>query len=166
AERQLTQQKGELRRITYETLLEAANTYVDLMAARTAEAMAQDANQELKKLLERAQKAAAKVPQAGIEVARITSTLRSRELLISQLQEQAARASAKLVYLLGLDPCATIVVADDYLVPLDLIDPGKPVCDLVNQALTMGPGVQEMERMLALIDEAIRQAHGPSRVIP
>lgn len=166
AERQLMQQKGELHRVTYETLLDAANTYVDLMTARTAEAMAREANQELKKLLQRAQKAAAQMPQAGIEVARINSTLRSRELLIAQLQEQAARASAKLVYLLGLDPCATIVVADDYLVPLDLIDPGKPVCDLVNQALTMGPGVQEMERILALIDEGIRQANGPTRYIP
>jgi outer membrane protein TolC len=166
AERQLMQQEGELRRVTYETLLDASNTYVDLMSARTAEAMAREANQELQKLLERAQKAVPQVPQAGIEVARISAALRSRELLISQMQEQAARASAKLVYLLGLDPCATIAVADDHLVPIDLIDPNKPVCDLVNQALTMGPGVVDMERMLALIDQGIAQANGPSKYLP
>lgn len=166
AERQLTQQQGELRRVTYETLLDAANTYVDLMAARTAEAMAREANVELQTLLARAQKAVQAIPAAGIDVATISAALHAREVLIIQLQEQQAQASAKLIYLLGLDPCAKIAVADDYLVPLDLIDPGKPVCDLVNQALTMGPGVQEMERMLALIDQGIAQANGPGKYLP
>ena len=166
AELPVMQEECEMRRVTYETLLDAANTYVDLMAARTAEAMAREANVEQQKLLQRAQKAVPQVPQAGIEVAKISAALRSRELLIIQLQEQQAQASAKLVYLLGIDPCAKIAVADDRLVPIDLIDPGKPICDLVNQALTMGPGVHEMERMLALIDQGIAQANGPGKYLP
>jgi outer membrane protein TolC len=99
-------------------------------------------------------------------VARLKATLRGREQLIAQLQEQAARASAKLVYLLGIDSGASIIVADDHLVPLDLIDPTKPVADLVNQALTAGPGIQEMERMLAQIEEGICQANGPTKYLP
>src|SRR5262249_44912436 len=39
AERQLWQQKGELSRVTSETLMDAANTYIDLLAARTSEAI-------------------------------------------------------------------------------------------------------------------------------
>src|SRR5207248_10854094 len=39
AERKVWQQKGELSRITSEKLLDAAETYVDLLAARTSEAI-------------------------------------------------------------------------------------------------------------------------------
>ncbi len=166
AERQVLQQKGELRRVTTETLLDAANTYIDLLAARTGEAMALEAKKQIETLLERAQRAASAAPEAAVEVARLRAALRGREQLIAQLQEQAARASAKLVYLLGVDSGASIVVADDHLVPLDLIDPTKPVADLVNQALTTGPGIQEMERMLALIEEGICQANGPTKYLP
>jgi outer membrane protein TolC len=166
AERQVLQQKGELRKVTTETLLDAANAYIDLLAARTGETMALESKKQLETLLERAQRAVASAPQAAVEVANIKATLRNHEMLISQLQEEAARISAKLVYLLGLDSSATIVVADDHLVPLDLIDPNKPVAELVSQALTMGPGIQEMERMLAQIDEGICQSNGPIKYMP
>ena len=94
AERQVLQQKGELRKVTTDTLLEAANAYIDLLAARTGEAMALESKKQLETLLERAQRAVSSVPQAAVEVARIKATLRNRELMISQLQEEAARTSA------------------------------------------------------------------------
>ncbi len=166
AERQVLQQKGDLRRVTTETLLDAANTYIDLLAARTGEAMGLEAKKQIQSLLERAQKAASAAPEAAVEVARLRAALRGREQMIAHLQEQAARASAKLVYLLGVDAGASIVVADDHLVPLDLIDPGKPVAELVNQVLTTGPGIQEMEQMLAQIEEGICQANGPTKYLP
>ena len=166
AERQVLQQKGELRKVTTETLLDAANAYIDLLAARTGETICFSSRKRCSKhLLERCKKQWRQL-QAAVEVARIKATLRNRELLISQLQEEAARISAKLVYLLGLDPSATIVVADDHLVPLDLIDPNKPAAELVSQALTMGPGIQEMERMLAQIDEGVCQSNGPIKYMP
>jgi outer membrane protein TolC len=40
ASRQIWQRKGELSKITSETLLEAATTYIDLLLARTSEAIA------------------------------------------------------------------------------------------------------------------------------
>jgi outer membrane protein TolC len=166
AERELWQKRGEYKKITTETLLDAANTYVDLLAARSAEAMAQEGKAHLESLLEKARKAAAATPGAAIEVARVQSTIRARELLISNMQRDEARASAKLVYLLGIDPCSTIAVVDDRLMPIDLVDPARPVCDLVDMALRSGPGVQEMERMLALIQEGASRANGPSKYIP
>src|SRR5262249_29237824 len=39
AERKVWQSKGELSRVTNETLLEAANTYIDLLTARRGEAL-------------------------------------------------------------------------------------------------------------------------------
>src|SRR5262245_23212480 len=41
AERQVWQQKGELTKLTSDALLDASTTYVDLLAARTAELIAQ-----------------------------------------------------------------------------------------------------------------------------
>ena len=58
AERQLWQQKGELRRITSETLLDAATTYIDLLAARTGEAIVSGQLTDLNDLLGRAEKLA------------------------------------------------------------------------------------------------------------
>jgi outer membrane protein TolC len=166
AERDLWQKKGEFKKVTTETLLDASNTYVDLLAARSGEALALEGKKQLEDLLEKAQKAATATPAAGGEVARIKSTLRAREMLIMQMQQDAARASAKLVYLLGIDPCSTIAVVDDHLVPLDLVDPARPVCDLVQMAMSNGPGVQEMERILALIEEGASRANGPAKYMP
>src|SRR5262249_44366619 len=102
AERLLWQQRGELRRITSETLLDAANTYVDLLAARTAETIALSLQKDVQDLLARAQKLAATEPGARVEVARIQTQLRGRDQTVLQLRDQAARASVKLAYLLGV----------------------------------------------------------------
>ncbi|CAN5132159.1 hypothetical protein BH10PLA2_BH10PLA2_10010 [soil metagenome] len=166
AERQLWQQRGEFKKVTTETLLDASNTYIDLLAARSGEAMAHEGKKQLEDLLERAQKAASAMPQAAVEVPRIRAALRARESLIAHLQMEAARASAKLVYLLGIDPSSTIAIADDRLVPLDLIDPNKQVADLVSMALTTGPGIAEMQQMLVLIEEGIARANGPTKYMP
>src|SRR5439155_22310469 len=81
-------------------------------------------------------------------------------------EAQARMASAKLAYLLGLDACTELVPVDDKLVALALADADAPVCDLVNRALACGPGVRELERILALIQEGMCQAAGPQRFLP
>jgi outer membrane protein TolC len=166
AERKVWQHKGELSRISYENLLDAAETYIDLLAARTGEAIAITAEKDLRSLLERTEKVAKQEAGARVEVARIQADLRGREQIIFRLREQAAAASAKLVYLLGLDPCTVLVPVDGTLAPLDLIDAAVPMCDLVGRALATGPGIQEMEGLLNLIHRSIEQAHGPSRFAP
>jgi outer membrane protein TolC len=166
AERQLWQQKGELRRVTSDALLDAANTYVDLLAARTGEAIAVSLQKDLQDLLARAQKLAATEPGARVEVARIQTQLKGRDQAVLELHDQAARASVKLAYLLGLDPAVMLLPVDAELLPLDLVDVTPAVADLVARALAVGPGVQEMEALLALIDQSVERAKGPGRFLP
>jgi outer membrane protein TolC len=166
AERQLWQQKGELRRITTETLLDAANTYVDLLAARTGEAISTAMEQYLQNLLRRAQKRASAEPGARVEVDRIQAQLKGRDQIELDLREQFSRASVKLAYLLGLDPSVMLLPVDGELAPLELVDVTPPVADLVARALANGPGIQEMEGLLALIHDATERSKGPGRFLP
>jgi outer membrane protein TolC len=166
AERAVWQQRGELTKISSETLLDAANTYIDLLAARTGEAIALSIQQEVERLHQRAQKLVGPEPGSAVELHRVEAQLHAVKRTIVNFQEQAARASAKLVYLLGMAPCVTLVPADERLVPLDLVDVSVPVCQLVDQVLVNGPGIQETEGMLALVQESMRKAQGPGKYIP
>ena len=83
-----------------------------------------------------------------------------------RLEGQARSASAKLAYLLGLDPCTEIVPADETLVALSLADADVSCCELVAKATTCGPGVREMEAILCLIHKAMQDAAGPQRFLP
>jgi outer membrane protein TolC len=166
AERQLWQQKGELRRITSETLLEAAETYVDLLAARTGEAIAESLQKDLQDLLVRAQKLASTEPGARVEVARIQAQLKGRDQAALELHAQAERAAVKLAYLLGLDPSLTLVAIDPELVPFELVDATIPAADLTARVLSTGPGIREMEGLLALIHQNIERSKGPGRFLP
>jgi outer membrane protein TolC len=166
AERLLWQQRGELRRITSETLLDAANTYVDLLAARSGEAIAVSLQKDLTDLLTRGQKLAATEPGARVEVARIQTQLRGRDQAVLELREQAARASVKLAYLLGVDPSLTLLPVDTELLPLDLVDVTPPVADMVGRALAVGPGIQEMEGLLALIDQSMQRSRRVASLMP
>src|SRR5205085_2667737 len=52
------------------------------------------------------------------------------------------------------------------LVPFQLIDPSADTHALVNQALTTGPGIQELEELLAQIQENVEKAQGPGKYMP
>src|SRR5262249_24036826 len=54
AEREFLQKRGEVHKITNETLLEAANAYLDLLLARSSEATARMLEKEHARLLQRA----------------------------------------------------------------------------------------------------------------
>jgi outer membrane protein TolC len=166
AQRQVWQQKGDLSRVSNETLLDAANTYIDLLTARTGEAIARDLEQKFQALLKDAEKLAAVEKPARVEVFRIQTEVDSQHQTIVKLHGQAAAAVAKLIYLLHLDPCAELVPVDGRLVPFDLIDPSPPACDLVAQALQTGPGVREMEGLLNLIQDSLARSKGLGQLIP
>jgi outer membrane protein TolC len=166
AQRKVWQQKGELCRITSETLLDAANTYIDLLAARCGEAIARELEQRFTYLLQEAQKVADVEKAAAAEVARIEAEREGQRQTIARLRSQAAGAAAKLTYLLQLDPAAEIVPVDPQLVPFDLIDSQTPVEELVAQALRTGPGVRELEGLLALIEESMAKSKGLAAFLP
>jgi outer membrane protein TolC len=166
AERQVWQQKGELRQITTETLLDAATTYIDLLAARTGEAVAQDIQQDLQKLLDRTMRLAKVDRAADVEVARIQSHLKGSQRILLELREQGDRAAAKLSYLLGVDPMLKLVPVDARLAPLHLVQADQPVETLVGQALASGPGVHELEGLLNLVRESVEKSQSSARFLP
>lgn len=166
AQRQVLQQKGELSRVTSETLLEASTTYIDLLTARTGEAVAREIQARLDDLLRQTRDIVSVERPARVEVSRVQAELASQKRVIFQLRQQAAAASAKLIYLLALDPCSQLLPVDGKLLPFELIDATPPVCNLVEQAVTNGPGVHAMVGLLALVQESVASSHGPGRLIP
>ncbi len=166
AERKVLQQKGQLSKLTYENLLDAANTYVDLLAARQGEAIARELDREIQALFVKAQDIAKVNPGARVEVERIRTQMSAQAAAVRKLEEGAKGAAAKLIYLLGLDPDAELVVIDQRLVAFNLVNDDVPVNELVERALTSGPGIREMQGLLALLDEAREKARGPGRLLP
>jgi outer membrane protein TolC len=166
AERSVWQQKGELRRVTSETLLDASTSYVDLLAARNGEAIALSMQKDLQTLLQDARNRASVEPGANVEVARVEAQLKGIERTLVEMREQQARLSAKLTYLLGMEPCVHLVPVDEQLVAFEIVDATPPACDLVARALSVGPGIREMDGLLALIHDSMERAKGPGRFIP
>jgi outer membrane protein TolC len=166
AARRALQQKGELRKLTSEVVLDAASTYIDLLAAHSGLAIARALEADLRSLRDRAQRLASLERGARIQVVQIDAEITGQEQVVRKLEGQAAAASAKLAYLLGLDPCTELVPVDAQLVALALADADLPVCELVNRALACGPGVRELEKILALIQTGMAEAAGPQRFLP
>lgn len=166
AERNAWQQKGELARITSETLLDAANTYIDLLAARSGEAVGRNLVTEIEGLLQRTQKLAEVEPGLRVEVARIQAELVNRRQTVLRLQSQARAASAKLVYLLGLEPCVELVPVDERLVPFELVNVDVEACQLAARVLSAGPGIRELEGLVALVHDSMEKANSPLKYLP
>jgi outer membrane protein TolC len=166
AQRQVWQQRGQLSQVTSETLLDASSTYIDLLATRSGQAVAQDLGDKLRDLLERAQKLASTEPAARVQVARIQAELDSLRQSLAKLRSQSTGAQSKLLYLLALDPAAELVPVDNRLVPFDLADVSQPVGALVSQAQSNGPGVREIQGILRLIDSSIARSQGMAKYLP
>src|SRR5262245_722691 len=75
ASRKVWQQQGELSKFTADQLLDAATTYVELMAAKAAERIAVEAEAKLQRLLEQAKGLEKVDPGVRVEVARVESEL-------------------------------------------------------------------------------------------
>jgi outer membrane protein TolC len=166
AERKIWQQKGELSRLSSENLLDAANTYIDLLTARSGEMISLDAEQKIRKALEKAKSLAEVEKGFAPQVPMIQAQLSAQEQITRGAKAGARSAGAKLTQLLGLDPHAHLAVMDPRLVPFQLIPPNTATDDLVDAALRSGPGVQELEGLLSLIDRADAQSRGPGRFMP
>jgi outer membrane protein TolC len=166
-ERDIWQQKAELSQINSELLLEAATTYIDLLVAQRAAAVARELADYEQKVLTRAQQLA-KVPETARDgmVESVQAVLNARQQTLAKLKQQTSAASAKLVYLLGLPPETVLIPMDKVLAPIDLVDVSVPVHDLVAQALTNGPAVRELEGMLSVIQLGIDKSYGLHNLLP
>jgi outer membrane protein TolC len=166
AERKVWQSKAELTQVDNEVLLDAANTYIDLLTARRGEAVARELENYERKLLKRAEELARDERGARVLVEGLQGVLSNRQQRIAKLRQQGNAASAKLAYLLGLPPDVCLVPVDAALVPIDLVDASQPCEVLVAKALEHGPGVRELEGLLATIQGGLAQASGPQRLLP
>ncbi len=170
AERKIWQRSGQLARLGHENLLDAAGTYVDLLAARSAEAIGKQMEKNLTKLLSEAQKKfdidKALKGAAKAELERVRAELFGQQQLNRKLREGGNTAAARLIYLLGLDPASEVVPVDRQLVMFDLIDMRLPPQVLVEAALTSGPGIRELEGLVGLIESARAKSEGPGRLLP
>jgi outer membrane protein TolC len=160
AEGKVYQQKVELAKVTSETLLDAGGTYMDWLAARSGEAIAGEQAQSIDKLLEDAKKLASAEEAARIEVMRIEADLAGRKESGAKLRAQGRAAAAKLIYLLGLDPATELQPLDRRLTPVELVNANRPVAELVAQVLAQGPGIREMEELLAFVQQQADRACG------
>jgi outer membrane protein TolC len=166
AERKVWQKKGELSQVASDKLLDASTTYIDLVAARTGEEVARRTLKKMQDLLDNAVRLAKVEPGWKVEELRVRSQIFAQQQNVRRLQEQAAEASSRLAYLLGLDPCTQLVPVDPELVAFDLIDAGLSTCDLVSKALADGPGVRELEGLLNVLQEAQDKSKGPGQFLP
>jgi outer membrane protein TolC len=166
AERKVWQQKGELSKLTSETLLDAAGAYVDFLAARSSEVISLESEKQFSELIGLAETLAKIDPGLRVEVVRIGSEIQGQQLLTRKLREGASGAAAKLGYLLGLDPASELVPVDGRLAAFELVNCGLQAEALVALALAKGPGVRELEGLLALIEDARAKGAGPGRFVP
>jgi outer membrane protein TolC len=166
AERRVWQQKGELSKLTSENLLDATTTYVGLLAARSGIVISMETEIRLKDLLDQTVKLAQIDSGLNVEVSRIETELMAQTVLTVKLREASKASTAKLAYLLGLDPCCDFVLADGKLVPISLVDAKQPVQQLVEQALNRGPGVRELEGLLRAVEAARNSNYGLSHWMP
>jgi outer membrane protein TolC len=164
-QRKIWHQKGELSRFSTDQLLDAAGTYVDLLMARGAEAIALEAESKLRDLLEQAQKLAKIDPGVQVEVSRVQSELGAQQILTRRLRESVSAASAKLIYLLGLDPRCELVVTERQLVAFRLVEVAH-TDTLVEQALREGPGVRELAAILGILEETRGKQLSPMHLLP
>ncbi|MBY0231903.1 MAG: TolC family protein [Gemmataceae bacterium] len=166
AQRRQYQDQGELARIDNEVLLDAATTYLDLLTARRAEAVAQELERQERRLLPRSEKRAEKEPAYRPELENVQATLAGRQALIAKLRQQGNAAMLKLAYLLGLPPGTTLVPMDRVVVPLDLVDVSPPTEALVARAMDTGPGVADLNGILNVIQTGLDKSYGLHNLLP
>jgi outer membrane protein TolC len=166
AESKVWQQKGELSRVTSETLLDAATTYIDLMTARTAEAIVRRTLRDEEDVLEQARGLAKAEPGVQFLVEGFEAESVALRQTLTKLRRQGDAAATKLAYLLGIGPGVRLVPVDGKLIPIELVDPGMPTEQLVARATTNGPGVRELQGLLAAVTLAREKAKGPGRFLP
>jgi outer membrane protein TolC len=164
-ERRIWQNKAELSQVNNEVLLEAGQTYVDLLTAERGVALSQEIEKYERKLLDRAERAAKADRGAVGLVESIKATLSNRHQLESRLRLNARSASAKLVYLLGLPP-GTCLKPIDVLAPVELVDTTPPPCDLIARSYTSGPAVREMEGIIDTVSQALERTYGHNNLLP
>jgi outer membrane protein TolC len=149
------QRRLELAQTLNETLLDAGNTYFDLLTARRGEAVGRELARYQDALLRRAEDLLKSDPSAAVLAESMRAEKTARRSAQARLHQQGDAAAAKLAYLLNLPPETVVVPQDASLEPVDLVDVSQPASVLVARAQAEGPGVRELSGLMAAIEEGI-----------
>lgn len=148
----------DLRKTENDNLQDASNTYFDWLTATDGEAVARDLLTYEEKLLTRARKLAKREPPVQVVVESIETAVSGRQQYISQVHQQSQATAAKLAYLMGMNGGA--LATGESLQLVDRVDVSIPVAVYVQQAQSNGPGVQELQGLIASIQHGLDQARG------
>ncbi|HEV3146933.1 MAG TPA: TolC family protein [Gemmataceae bacterium] len=168
AARKLWQENGELSKVSYEQTLDASTTYIDMLAAHTALNISLELEKALQSLYADVKKAHQILDLAalGLEEQRLQQEINTQIQMQRKLQGKIEAASAKLAYLLGLDLNTVLLPVDTQMVAFHIVDISPPLEALVSQSITNGPGIRELEGILAVIQHGIGRSQGITRFAP
>jgi outer membrane protein TolC len=159
AEANLWRRRAELRKVEHDNLQDAANTYFDWLTALRGEVVARDLLKLEEKLLDLARKSAKNIPPIQAVVEAIETAVNGQQQYILQTRQLGEALAAKLAYLMGMN--GGTLRPTETLEPIDRVDTSVPVESLVRQAQDNGPGVRELQGLIAAIQQGIDQARCP-----
>jgi outer membrane protein TolC len=146
-----------------EVLLRAAQAYFDLLEAQAFVAAATeslDISRTYESQLQRA-------VEAGIafkgDALRVRVQAQRNQLTLQQAREQQRIQAARLAEILRLDPAVALIANDIELAPLAVTSSaGRPIDDLVRQAVTARPEIAEAQSLVQAATETEKAAvYGP-----
>jgi outer membrane protein TolC len=156
AEATVWRRRVELRQKEYKILQEATNTYFDWLTLLRGEAVARDLLKYEEKLLGRARKLAETEKPVQVVVEAIETAVYGRRQYLLHTHQKAEAAAAKLAYLMGLNEGGLTPL--EMLEPISRVDISAPLEVLVRQAQDNGPGVRELQGLIASLQQSIAEA--------
>ncbi len=158
AERQQVQAGNAALASTFnDTLLQVALAYLDLVLAQGQVAIANEAvknAEELVRLVDSNVRAGTAPPADGL---RAQAELADRQRQLFQAEEAVRVVSAELVRLARLDPAVTLFPLEDQPAPIDLVETGVPLPELIAQGITSRPELAENQALVRATVERLRQ---------
>ena len=162
AEAAVWRRRAELRKVETDNLQDAANTYFDWLTALRGQDVSRDLLQKEEKLLRRARKMVeSDVKPVQVVVEAIETSVNGRQQYILHTQQQSGAVAAKLAYLMGMN--GGILTPTETLEPINRVDTSVAVEVLVRQAQENGPGVRELQGLIASIQQSIAEAQRAQR---
>ncbi len=161
AEATVWRRRAELRKVETDNLTDAANTYFDWLTALRGEEVSRDLLQKEEKLLTRARKLAASERPVQVIVEAIETAVNGQQQYLLRTQQQSGAVAAKLAYLMGMN--GGTLTPTETLEPISRVDTSVAVEVLVRQAQENGPGVRELQGLIASIQQSIAEAQRAQR---